>query len=291
MGAVMLVALVDECANLAAALAQLDAVFPRAAERGEVDRYTPRYPEDVALDRHADAVYRAWKHRRLEMPLGAFAPSRWAQDIFVRYSIRRLAFFVPALLADWVAAEGLTDAPWQIALIEEAERRETAMRGDAARRFTDEEQRALACFFDAALRVALAHGSQRVGVAKEPVDAAEMFSRWWALPHGESCSPTAYRPRSASSAESVIELATFYHVPIDPLFDVWLGDASRVAEQQLLDTVVADVPLRPPVWTPVRIERAADHLARRFFDETDREWAERLSSAEAITRLRCEGSP
>lgn len=283
-------------AQLTAAVHDLDAVFPDVAERGVVEPYALTYPEDTAREHAADAIYRAWKKRRLEMPLGAFTTATWsAQDAFVRYSVRRLAFFVPRLLADWVEPDGLTTTRWLFELVDEAERRARALalRGEAAapaptpapaqaqaQGWTREELEALARFFAAAMSAALA--TER----KRPEDPMRLVERALQLASTEYSTPSPPRLRLVNVPEEVLTLAARFGVAVDPLVDGLLAEETDIADGYLVEIATAEeLPASPP-WTDDLLRRLADHLGARFFAATDPAHAKRFSDAEQHLRAR-----
>lgn len=277
-------------AQLTAAVHGLDAVFPDVAERGVVEPYALTYPEDTAAEHATDAIYRAWKKKRLEMPLGAFTTATGsAQDAFVRYSVRRLAFFVPRLLADWVDPDGLTTTRWLFELVDEAERRARALHGEAegkaqaqAQGWTREELDALARFFDAAMSAALATERRR----DEDWDAVRLVERAIQLPGTLSTSPSPPELRFVNVPEEVLTLAARFGVAIDPLVGQLLAEETEIADGYLLAIATAEDPPVSPPWTDELLRRVADRLGARFFAATDPARAKRFSDAEQHLRAR-----
>ena len=254
----------DLAAGLRGALAGLLTVFPEHLAK-------PRPPtwfdgDELQRNDHFDAILRAHKKDRLAIPIQALRATGAPYHGFDFVHPRRLAWFVPSLLASWLdRAPGPGDAPFGALDLERIVGDATVVAGDSGL-WTDEESLALQAFFRVALDAAL---ETPLRLAPEPT-----FERpredgvvVWSL-----CSP--------SVPLDVLRVANALRVPVDPLVNQWATDPSPLALDHLLEAVYD-----PHVASKhyLSYEAVADRLGEAFFEATD-ERQLRLSKAEVTVR-------
>jgi hypothetical protein len=249
-------------ADLRAALAGLLAVFPEHLAKTRAP--APFEADEMAQNELFDAILRAHRRDRLALPVQALRAAGAAHHGFDRMHLRRLAWFVPSLLASWLdRAPGPGDAPFGVGDLE-------AILGganvDDDEGWTDDEAAALEAFFTAALDAALATplGPARTTGAERP---REDGVRVWSL-------------HSPSAPLEVLRAARALGVPLESLVVRWALDPAPLALDHLLEAVY-DTTM--PSKRYLAHEAVADRLGEAFF-EASGERALRLSKAEATVR-------
>lgn len=250
---------------LRAALSALLEVFPQHLA-------PPRPPtwfdaSDLARNDHFDAILRAHKKDRLAIPIQALRGTSAAYHGFDFIHPRRLAWFVPSLLASWLGrAPGPSAAPFGARDIESIVADVVTPEGDDWA-WTEAEAAALSSFFATALAAALA---TPLGAAREPESderPREEGVRVWSL-------------HSPSVPLDVLRVASALRVPQEPLVLQWSLDPTPLALDHLLEAVY-DTTL--PSKHYLAYEAVADRLGAAFFEATG-ERQTRLSRAEATVR-------
>ncbi len=244
-------------AELRSALAKLLDVFPEHLAKPQ----PPISFEATELVQNAqfDAILRAHKKDRLAIPIQALRAAGAPYHGFDLMRPRRLAWFVPSLLASWLdRAPGPGAEPFGASDIE-------ALVGDTCE-WTDEESAALEAFFEAALGAALATPLPPAHTPEQE-RPLEDGVRVWSL-------------RSPSAPLDVLRVAKALQVPLDPLVTRWALDPSSLAVDHLLEAVF-DTTLASKHY--LSHEAVADRLGEAFFDATG-EHQERLAKAEATVR-------
>lgn len=245
------------------ALANVLAVFPEHLAK-------PRPPtsfdaDDLVRNDHFDAILRAHKKERLAIPVQALRATGARYHGFDLVHPRRLAWFVPSLVASWLErAPGPTDEPFgagELAAIVDG-----ASDEDGEWEWTEDEGAALAAFFEAALSAALATSlaPPRPPEIERP---REDGVRVWSL-------------HSPSTPLDVLRVATALRVASDPLVVRWALDPAPLALDHLLEAVY-DTRIASKHY--LSDEAVADRLGAAFFDATGERQA-RLSKAEATVR-------
>jgi hypothetical protein len=257
-----------------------------AALRRSLVRLLEAFPEHLAKPRpptwfdadelirndHFDAVLRAHKKDRLAIPIQALRATGAPYHGFDLVHPRRLAWFVPSLLASWLdRAPGM--APEQTFGANDLE----SIVGDASIvgdgdgdgdewEWTDDEAAALAAFFEAALAAALA---TELAPPREPdvERPREDGVRVWSL-------------RSPSVPLDVLRVARALRVPLEPLVLEWAGDPATRALDHLLEAVYDPTAQAKHYLSH---EAVADRLGAAFFEATGERQA-RLSKAEETVR-------
>jgi hypothetical protein len=251
----------SRAAALRAALVGLLDVFPQHLPK-------PRHPtwlepDELARNEQFAAILRAHKKDRLAIPIEALRATGAPYHGFDRLHPRRLAWFVPSLLASWLdgapsRSRGVFGAGEIEEIVEDV--------SDDDWEWTTEESEALDGFFVIALDAALASPLRPV---REPAVERPLEDgvRVWSL-------------HSPSVALDVLRVATALRVPIEPLIDRWTSDPTPLALDHLLEAVFDTIiPAKHWLsWEPV-----ADRLGEAFFDATGAR-QERLSKAEATVR-------
>lgn len=222
--------------------------------------------DELAMNDHFDAILRAHKRDRLGIPIQALRATGAPYHGFQRMHPRRLAWFVPSLLASWLdRAPGPASEPFGADDIE-AVSRDVAAEDDEDWEWTAEEADALATFFEIALDAALA---TPLSPAHEPeVDRPrEDGVRIWSL-------------HSPSVPLLVLRVAGALRVPIEPLVVRWALDPAPLALDHLLEAVW-DTSMASKHY--LADEAVADRLGDAFFEATGEKQI-RLSKAEATVR-------
>jgi hypothetical protein len=260
-------------------LAKLLEVFPRHLAK-------PRPPtwfeaEELARNDQFDAILRTHKRDRLALPIQALRATGAPYHGFDLVHPRRLAWFVPSLLASWLdRAPGPTAAPFGASDLEAIADGVTVDAGDAgdasgasdavdagdAPWWTEDEAAALASFFEVALAAALA---TPLGPPREPdvERPREEGVRVWSL-------------HSPSVPLDVLRVARALRVPLDPLVWQWASTPTPLALDHLLEAVY-DTRVASKHF--LSDEAVADRLGAAFFEATGERQA-RLSKAEATVR-------
>lgn len=257
----------DLATALRGALEGLLDVFPEHLAK-------PRPPtwfdaHELELNDHFDAILRAHKKDRLAIPIQALRASGAPYHGFAFVHPRRLAWFVPSLLASWLDhAPGPTDAPFGARDIEAMIRDATDAEDDAWA-WTDEETSALEAFFATALDAALA---TPLRAAREPENGSPERPREDGIVVWSLCSP--------SVPLDVLRVARALRVPVDPLVIQWAQDPSPLALDHLLEAVY-DTEVASKHY--LSHEAVAERLGDAFF-ETTGERQLRLSKAEVTVR-------
>jgi hypothetical protein len=215
--------------------------------------------DELARNDQFDAILRAHKRERLEIPIQALRATGAAYHGFEQMQPRRLAWFVPSLLASWLdRAPGPGEEPFGASDIE-------AIVGGPTE-WTDEEAAALDAFFEAALDAALATPLRE---AREPEAERPLEDgiRVWSL-------------HSPSVPLEVLRVARALDVDFEPLVMRWALDDSPLALDHLLEAVW-DTKLASKHF--LSHEAVAERLGSAFFEATG-ERQVRLSKAEATVR-------
>lgn len=253
--------------RLRAALVGLLDVFPQHLAK-------PRPPSgketfdrnELAQNDHFDAILRGHKKDRLSIPIQALRAASTRYYGFDHIHPRRLAWFLPSILAAWLdRAPGPTDEPFGPSDIE-AIAAEATDEDEGDWDWTVDEHAALAAFFEFALDAALATPLEE---AREPAieRPREDGIRVWSL-------------HSPSVPLEVLRVARALNVPLEPLVVRWSFDPSPLALDHLLEAVY-DTTLASKHY--LSHEAVAERLDSAFF-EASGERQIRLSKAEATVR-------
>lgn len=222
--------------------------------------------DELVRNDHFDAIVRAHRRDRLALPIQALRATGAAYHGFDRMHLRRLAWFVPSLLASWLdRAPGPGTEAFGAADLEAILGGTTIAEGDEGE-WTEEEAAALAAFFEVALDGALATplAAARTPEIERP---REDGVRVWSL-------------HSPSVPLDLLRVARTFAVPLEPLVVRWALDPAPLALDHLLESVF-DTTL--PAKHYLSHEAVADRLGDAFF-EASGERALRLSKAEATVR-------
>ena len=247
-------------ATVRTALRALLEVFPEHLPKARRSEWTEG--AEAVRNEQFDAILRTYRKDRLGIPIQALRATGDTVHGFELMHLRRLAWFVPSLLASWLdRAPGPGAEPFGASDLEE-------MLGAALdeEAFTDDEDAALAAFFETVLDAALAtplHEPHEPAVPRPLEDGV----RVWSL-----CSP--------SVPLDVLRVARAFRVPLDPLVARWSLDPAPRALDHLLEAAF-DTAL--PAKHFLSDEAVADRLGEAFFGATG-ERALRLSKAEAMVR-------
>lgn len=250
-------------ATLRAALVALLDAFPEQIAKPREPAWSDR--DELRLNDQFDAILRAHKKDRLAIPIQALRVSGAAYHGFTSMRPRRLAWFVPSLLASWLdRAPGPAEAPFGPGDIEDL--MSMSANPDDEEWWTDEETSALEELFTAALDAALAT-PLREAVLDDVERPLENGVRVWSR-------------HSPSVPLTVLRVARALLVDLDGLVVRWALDESPIALEHLLeavyDTKIASKHL-------LSHEAVADRLGSAFFEHTGETQA-RLSKAEATVR-------
>lgn len=251
-------------ASVRAALAGLIEVFPAHLAKARPPTWFGA--EELARNDHFDAIIRAHRKDRLALPIQALRATGAAYHGFDFIHVRRVAWFVPSLLASWLdRAPGPREEPFGARDLEAVLRDTTTDDVDDGE-WTDEEAAALAGFFETVLDAALATPlkAARANAVTRPLEDGV---RTWSL-------------HSPSVPLEVLRVARAFRVPLDPLVARWALDPSPLALDHLLEAVF-DTAL--PAKHYLSDEAVADRIGQAFFEATG-EHALRLSKAEATVR-------
>lgn len=251
-------------AALRAALVGLLDVFPEHMPK-------PRPPapfdgDELARNDHFDAVLRAHKRDRLDLPIQALRATGAPYYGFDRIHPRRLAWFVPSLLASWLGAgPGPGPGPFGAGDIEAIVLEATTEDGDDWE-WTEQESAALDAFFEIALDAALAT-PLRAPRDSQNERPREDGVRVWSL-------------HSPSTPLDLLRVARALRLSLEPLVVRWALDPSPLALDHLLEAVY-DTTIASKHY--LAHEAVADRLGAAFFDATG-ERQVRLSKAERTVR-------
>lgn len=242
--------------HLCASLASLLGVFPEHLARPQPPTWFE--PDELVKNAQFDAILRAHKRDRLTIPIQALRATGAPYHGFDRMPARRVAWFVPSLLAAWLdRAPGAAEAPFGASDLEDL-----ALDTD----WTEDERAALDRFFEAALDAALATPLPPASEPERP-RPLEDGVRVWSL-------------HSPSVPLDVLRVAKALGVSREPLVTRWALDPSPLAVDHLLeaifDTTVASK-------HHLSHEAVADRLDEAFFEAAG-ERQLRLSKAEATVR-------
>ena len=248
-------------AALRAALVGLLDVFPQHLPK-------PQHPtwfeaDELVRNEQFDAILRAHKKDRLAIPIEALRATGSPHHGFERMHPRRLAWFVPSLLASWLdRAPSRTHDAFGADEIEDI----AANVADDDWELTHAEADALEAFFLLALDAALA---TPLPPAREPALARPLEDgvRVWSL-------------HSPSVLLEVLRVARALRVSVGPLVYRWTEDPTALALDHLLEAVYDTV---IPAKHLLAWESVADRLGEAFFHATG-ERQQRLSKAEATVR-------
>ncbi len=253
-----------QAAGLRAALEGLLTVFPEHLAKARPPTWFDA--DELVSNDLFDAILRAHRKDRLALPLQALRATGAAYHGFDHMHLRRLAWFVPSLLASWLDhAPGPGAEPFGASDLEAILGDTTITEGDEGE-WTDEEATALAAFFETALDAALATplAAARIPEIERP---REDGVRVWSL-------------HSPSVPLDLLRVARAFRVPLEPLVVRWSLDPAPLALDHLLEAVFDT---RLPAKHYLSHEAVADRLGEAFF-EAKGEHALRLSKAEATVR-------
>lgn len=244
-------------------LALVLATFPEHLDKARPPTWFE--PEDIAKNDHFDAILRAHKRNRLAVPVKALLGAGARYHGFENMHLRRLAWFVPSLLAAWLDRPGHDDPALPTRDLERICASTAEVEG-AWWAWTDDEAAALATFFDAVLSASLA---TPLPPAREP-DAPRPLEdgiRVWSLHAPSTPLDTLFGARAL-------------RVPLEPLVIAWVNAEDALALDHLLEAVFDPT---VPAKKVLAEESVAERLADAFF-ETEGERALRLSKAEKHVR-------
>ncbi|MFO0737200.1 MAG: hypothetical protein U0270_15025 [Labilithrix sp.] len=247
----------ERAAELRHALDALLEVFPEHLAKAQPPTWFDA--DELVRNDQFDAILRAHKKDRLAIPIQALRSTGAPYHNFDLMNWRRLAWFVPSLLASWLDhAPGPADRPFGASDLEAIVA--------AGVEWTEEEATALETFFEAALDAALA---TPLPPPRAPDEARprEDGIRVWSLHY-------------PSIPLEVLRVARTLHVDLDLLVARWALTPSELALEHLLEAVYD-----PTVASKHYLahEAVADRLGEAFFEATGEHQA-RLSKAEATVR-------
>jgi hypothetical protein len=214
----------DRVALVQRRLAELDAAFPARLESAEALCVCCEGPAFEEPEQRVRSIVRAWKGRRLELPVQALLRESLGHgSAMVHCSLRRLACFLPALIAAWLRHPPEVSLGEVVLLIQEAEAGEATYRRQSPACWSAGERDALTAIFLAVLRAQLSS------------------------PESDPC--------------ATLSGACALRVPADPLIEGWLEDETRTAEDHLL-AAVARLEGRRPTREPraTGLSPSADEL-------------------------------
>ena len=245
----------EKAARLREALHGVARVFPEHLAKSR----TPTWfdPHEIKQNDQFDAIVRAHKKDRFTIPLQALVRTGSPYHNFELMHARRLAWFVPTLLAAWldraVSAFDIESIFESTAIVE----------GDHWT-WNDDETAALESFFEAALDAALA---TRLPPPSEPGRPLEDGLQVWSF-------------HAPSVPLDVLRVAQTMRIDIEPLVLTWANGEGGLVLDHLLEAV-----FDPTISAKHRLahEAVAERLGEAFFDATG-ERALRLSKAEKNVR-------
>jgi len=241
-------------ARLRTELEAVLAAFPIHVEKSRPPTWLD--PDEVARNDRFDAIVRAHVKDRLRLPVVALSLEGTPYHNFSLIHLRRLAWFVPSLLATWLDAPpafplGRFTARGMAWIFEDMEIVEG--KGWA---WNERETNALASFFEAALSAALA--------TPAPPPPADPFDT---LP--------------VRAFETVV-LAEIMHVPTAPLVEAWVRERTAIADAHLAAAFDGDAHLASRLLAHGGF---LERLETAFF-ASEGERASRLSAAVEMLRYR-----
>lgn len=248
----------ERVARLRDVLAGLVAAFPEHLAKSQPPTWFE--PHEIAQNDQFDAIVRAHKKDRLGLPIQALLRVGSPHHNFELMPLRRLAWFVPALLGGWL------DRATGDVRVTDLERicESTAEVEGGWWAWTEEEDAALSSFFDAVLDAALA---TPLPPARAPERPLEDGLQVWSF-------------HAPSVPLEVLRAARALRVATEPLVLAWVNAETPLAGDHLLEAVF-DPTAPAKHW--LAEEPVADRLADAFFDATG-ERAIRLSKAEKHVR-------
>lgn len=248
----------DRVARVRQALATVARVFPEHLAKPQPPTWFE--PHEIAQNEQFDAIVRAHKKDRLALPIQALLRTGATYHNLDQMHLRRLAWFVPSLLAAWLDRDETAVDADEISRIFES----TALVEGAYWAWTEDEAAALADFFGGAIHAALATAlPPERAPARPPENGLHVWSR-----------------HAPSVPLQILRLARAMHVAEEPLVSAWVDEETPLALEHLLEAV-----FDPTVAAKRYLahEIVADRLADAFFAATgDR--ALRLSKAEVHVR-------
>lgn len=245
-------------ARLRAELEAVLAAFPPYAEKSASPTWFD--PEEVAMNDRFDAIVRAHVKDRLRLPVVALSLEGAAYHNFLFMHLRRLAWFVPSLLAAWLAAPPAFPMGRFTARSIARILQDTEIVEGKEWAWSPTEAAALASFFDAAISAALA--------TPAPPPPADPFD---VLP---------------ARAFETVQLAEIMHVPTKPLVEAWVRERTPLADGQLADAFDRDAHLAARLLLHGGF---LDRLEAAFF-ASEGERAKRLSLAVELVRYHADGT-
>jgi hypothetical protein len=248
----------DKAARLRATLLVVARVFPEHLAKPQPPTWFD--PEEIAQNDQFDAIVRAHKKDRLAIPIQALLRTGAPYHNFTMMHARRLAWFVPTLLAGWLDRAGDDVGAGDIETICEST---TIVEGDDWG-WTDDETATLASFFEAALEAALATPLPPPRAPDRPLEDGVQV---WSF-------------HAPSLPLEVLRVAQAMRIDIEPLVCAWATDEGTLTLDHLLEAV-----FDPTTSAKHQLahDAVADRLGEAFFAATG-ERAVRLSKAEKNIR-------
>lgn len=241
------------------ALGSLLRVFPEHLAKPQAPRWFE--PDELLRNTQFDAILRAHKHDRLRVPIEALRAAGAPYHGFEAMTGRRLAWFVPAILASWLeGAPSRTHERFGAAEIEDIFTRA----GEAE--LVPHEHAALIPFFELALDAALATPLRPARDVDHPRPLEDGL-RVWSV-------------HSPSVPLDVLRVARALGVAIGPLVYRW---TTRPEPRALAHLVEAVYDTETPSKRLLAWDSVADRLGEAFFAAQGEAQA-RLSKAEATVR-------
>ena len=246
---------------LRSALERLLDVFPQHLPKPQHPTWFE--PRELAQNEQFDAILRAHKKDRLTIPIEALRATGAGHHGFELLHPRRLAWFVPSILASWL--DGAPSRTGEVFGADEIEQI-IADVADDDWAWTSAEAAALEAFFVVALDAALA---TPLRPAHEPTYPRPLEDgvRVWSV-------------HSPSVVLDVLRVARAFRISIGPLVYRWTIDPAPLALDHLLEAVYDTF---IPAKHLLAWESVADRLGAAFFGATGERQA-RLSKAEATMR-------
>lgn len=248
----------EKAARVREALLVVTRVFPEHLAKSRTPTWF--HSHEIEQNDQFDAIVRAHKKDRLTIPIQALVRTGSPYHNFDLMHARRLAWFVPTLLAAWLdraaGAVGAGD-------IEPILARTAIVEGDHWA-WSDDETAALESFFGAALDAALA---TRLPPPRAPDRPLEDGVQVWSF-------------HAPSVPLDVLRVAQAMRVDIEPLVLAWANGEGGLVLDHLLEAV-----FDPTTSAKHRLahEAVAERLGEAFFEATG-ERAVRLSKAERNVR-------
>lgn len=245
-------------AQLEAGLARLVTVFPEHLAKPTPP--APFEPHQAARNDQFDAIVRAHKRDRLALPIQALIWTGAPHHGFEQMHLRRLAWFVPTMLAAWlerrIGANDLRFGPDDLERI-----LGSTIEVEGWLPWTQEEYDALQAFFAIAIDAALATALPPAQPSRRPLE--DGIAVW--SDHGPSV------------PLEVLRVARMLELPREPLVARWVAEPSL---DHLLEGVLDPTTSAKHVLAE---EAVADRLGEAFFSASG-ERALRISKAEKNVR-------